>query len=473
MLRKSKVASNAFEGKKKNPISLRDDESLDNHLKVIKIGGENAPLSLSKEEFRVTSDLFLEGKLSNPLLEVDFDYLEIRPKVYHRFSSSDYAGSLDLYVASGKTYFLTSDDDFNFLGTNAGVVNIGYMNATPSALELFHFDLVNTKFRMQDDTDTGDNFIIQLSEHGATSLTTLDDDATAGHITLVPDGDLVLDPVSQKTIINATDQLYFDGGGDTYIAETSADVLSFVVGGQTFLTMTESSTDIATVGVGFHVPALKRIGFDGGLTGTYITESADDVMDIAVGGDIMVQLDEANDRITLEASKLAYKLGSGGDEFSVADSAYAGMILGYRMIGEDAIHLTYTLTTSMVVPASAMAVRFIAPPSGAVEVMVNIMFDGASNRTLTVGLSDNATYNSLGNSYEQISANVDETDNYAHQHFWTITGLTAGDTYNYWFGASANGGTLAWGGTGAGRYPDFIMKVTALPTAVADFAEYD
>ena len=95
MLRKSKVASNAFEGKKKNPISLRDDESLDNHLKVIKIGGENAPLSLSKEEFRVTSDLFLEGKLSNPLLEVDFDYLEIRPKVYHRFSSSDSAGSLD------------------------------------------------------------------------------------------------------------------------------------------------------------------------------------------------------------------------------------------------------------------------------------------------------------------------------------------------------------------------------------------
>ena len=160
-------------------------------------------------------------------------------------------------------------------------------------------------------------------------------------------------------------------------------------------------------------------------------------------------------------------------EFSVANSAYAGMILGYRMIGEDAIHRAYTLTTSMVVPDADMTVRFIAPPSGAVEVMVNVMFDGASNRTVTFGLSDNATYNSLGNSYQQITAQVDETDMYTHQHNWTVTGLTAGDTYNYWLGASANGGSLLWGGTGAGRYPDFIMKVTALPTAVSNFAEYD
>jgi hypothetical protein len=61
-----------------------------------------------------------------------------------------------------------------------------------------------------------------------------------------------------------------------------------------------------------------------------------------------------------------------GTEFSVANSAYAGMILGYRMIGEDASHASYTLTTSYAVPDSAMTVRFIAPPSGAVEIMVPI-----------------------------------------------------------------------------------------------------
>ena len=219
----------------------------------------------------------------------------------------------------------------------------------------------------------------------------------------------------------------------------------------------------------------KKILFDGSATGhTAIAESSADVMTFIVGGDTMFVLDEANDKFTSNATNHVLGLAD-GTEFSVANSSYAGTILGYRMIGEDAAHDTYTLTTSMVVPDSAMTVRFIAPPSGSVEVMVQIMFDGGSNRALTVGLSDNATYsgNSLGDSYEQISANVDETDHYVHQHFWTVTGLIAGDIYNYWFGASANGGTLAWGGTGAGRYPDFIMKATALPTAVSDFAEYD
>ena len=163
-----------------------------------------------------------------------------------------------------------------------------------------------------------------------------------------------------------------------------------------------------------------------------------------------------------------------GTQFSVANSAYAGTILGYRMIGEDGTHDTYTLTTSLAVPDSDMTVRFIAPPSGAVEVMVQIYLDGASNRSITVGLSDNAIYNSLGATYEQLTGMVDESDQYVHQHYWTVTGLTAGDTYNYWFGIkhSTSTGYITWGGTGTGRYCDFIMKVTALPEATSDFAVY-
>ena len=84
MPRKSKVSSRSFEPLKKNSISLRDDESLDKDLKILKIGGKNTPLSLSESEFRITSDLFLEGKLANPLLEIDYDYVEIRPKVFSK-----------------------------------------------------------------------------------------------------------------------------------------------------------------------------------------------------------------------------------------------------------------------------------------------------------------------------------------------------------------------------------------------------
>jgi hypothetical protein len=165
-----------------------------------------------------------------------------------------------------------------------------------------------------------------------------------------------------------------------------------------------------------------------------------------------------------------------GTEFSVANSAYAGMILGYRMIGEDASHASYTLTTSYAVPDSAMTVRFIAPPSGAVEIMVQVYHNAStSNKTLSFGLSDNATYNSLGASYEHVQNMPDETNDQLVQHYWVITGLTAGSVYNYWLGAKTSGTSnfLAWGGTVSGRYGDFIMKATALPAATSNFAEYD
>ena len=252
-----------------------------------------------------------------------------------------------------------------------------------------------------------------------------------------------------------------------------------------FLKVSDKSTPLQISDDTINIQGSLTVNGDSVQTGTDAGATAlDELSDVTYSsGDLTINsLDKiiADDFVVDSGASISLDSHSGnfiakkaGTEFSVANSAYAGMILGYRMIGEDASHTSYTLTTSMVVPNSAMTARFVAPPSGAVEVMVQVMFDGASNRSATFGLSDNATYNSLGDSYEQMTALVDETDLYTHQHYWTITGLTAGDTYNYWFGASANGGSLLWGGTGASRYPDFIMKVTALPSATSDFAEYD
>ena len=205
--------------------------------------------------------------------------------------------------------------------------------------------------------------------------------------------------------------------------------------------------------------------YDKGLTIIKTNDNAGNDADLSIDADGDLTLNSATGKFIMEQA---------GTQFSVANSAYAGTILGYRMIGEDGTHDTYTLTTSLAVPDSDMTVRFIAPPSGAVEVMVQIYLDGASNRSITVGLSDNAIYNSLGATYEQLTGMVDESDQYVHQHYWTVTGLTAGDTYNYWFGIkhSTSTGYITWGGTGTGRYCDFIMKVTALPEATSDFAVY-
>ena len=62
-------------------------------------------------------------------------------------------------------------------------------------------------------------------------------------LTLATDGNLVLDPASQKTIINATDTLYFDGGSHTYIAETESDILKIVTAGVELLVLDPKSGD--------------------------------------------------------------------------------------------------------------------------------------------------------------------------------------------------------------------------------------
>lgn len=155
---------------------------------------------------------------------------------------------------------------------------------------------------------------------------------------------------------------------------------------------------------------------------------------------------------------------------------YAGQIIGYRMIGEDASHASYTLTTSYAVPDSNMKCRFVVPPSGAVEVMIQIHANAStSNRYVYFGLSDNATYNTIGVSYEQQARFPDETDDSVVQHFWVVTGLTEGATTEWWLGARTNAinSYLNWGGNSTGRYCDFIMKITALPPASTHEVEYD
>lgn len=195
----------------------------------------------------------------------------------------------------------------------------------------------------------------------------------------------------------------------------------------------------------------------------------------SAGADLTLDIDGD---ITLDSSTGVFIAKNAGTEFSVAGSSYAGTILGYRTEGINSTHATYSLTTSYAVPNSNMTVRFIAPPSGVVEVEVQIGFDSgtSSNRIVYFGLSDNATYNALESYYEQAVWKTDETDDVTITHKWVISGLTAGDTYNYWFGAkvSATSGTpkLQWGGSSANRFQDFIMKVTALPTATLGFAVY-
>ena len=192
------------------------------------------------------------------------------------------------------------------------------------------------------------------------------------------------------------------------------------------------------------------------------------------GNNADLTLDAAGD-IVLDSANGNFLAKNNGTEFSVANSAYAGMIIGYQMIGEQAGHTTEVLTTSFAVTDANHRVKFVAPPSGKVEIEVQIYRNSiSSNKFLYFGLSDNATYNSIGNTYEQLVNYADETDDIVLTHKWVVS-VTAGTTYEYWLGAKTSSTNLylAWGGTGSNRFPDFIMKATALPAATSEFAVYD
>ena len=129
---------------------------------------------------------------------------------------------------------LTADGYANFVGTTLNLIsNTGDIDLD-SETGIFNFKL---------NGDDDDLATLTVAANGATTLATADSDGTAGHLTIAPNGDLVLDPDSNKIIINATDDLYLDGGGDTYITESAADVVRHIVGGDNVMQLSENGDD--------------------------------------------------------------------------------------------------------------------------------------------------------------------------------------------------------------------------------------
>ena len=155
---------------------------------------------------------------------------------------------------------------------------------------------------------------------------------------------------------------------------------------------------------------------------------------------------------------------------------FDGRILGYTALGVDSATATYTTTTSWAVIDSTAKVTFVAPPSGNVEIFVSVYVDTDIGRFLEFGLSDNASYSPINfpNTDDVTNEHTvykgDETDEEMVSHHWVVTGLTVGDSYEWWFAATStpNAGAyvLEWGGDGTDLRQPFIMKATALPATI-------
>jgi len=93
------------------------------------------------------------------------------------------------------------------------------------------------------------------------------------------------------TVLRALNKLYFDGvdgtgrllAGDTFIQESSANVLDVFVGGTLFLKINQSIDSVRVVNASFVVDATEKLFLDGG-SNTSIRESSADVIALEVGG---------------------------------------------------------------------------------------------------------------------------------------------------------------------------------------------
>ena len=238
---------------------------------------------------------------AEPTLTYDGSTLEIK-------YNSDYD---DNWQSSAQTHLLKLTYDTDNFG-NIGMNDSGVMSfAVNEGNSFFFYETQSDETlsaRMQINSDDGilklmnpanilDYFSVDIDDNAVTTIKTHDTDTTVGHLTIQPDGDLVLDPASQKIIINAADTLYFDGGTHTSIRESSDDTLSFVVGGTNLVDMIEAATNQVNINSSdLSIDAAKKLFFDGGgLGNTYIYEVSDDVLRIAVGGDVLMMLSEKGD----------------------------------------------------------------------------------------------------------------------------------------------------------------------------------
>ena len=281
------ITDGSFEPNRKNPIMLGDDATLDGDTKPIKIGDKTSILELSNDNLiirgSVEFDSLLRGIINSPNERMAFTARTGEYRFYSTLSDEDY---VRMYVLGGNCLLQAVDAS----GGTAADINLDAGND-------IYLDAATGEFKFLLDGEGGDIFEITLAANGVTTFTTNDADGAVGHLTLQPNGDLVLDPSTQKTIINATDGLYFDGGGDTYITESSSDVLDMYVGSTLLLKLSEGiANSVYVKNADLVIPTTKKVFFDGSVAGhTYISESSGDVLDIVVGADMIFQITESGD----------------------------------------------------------------------------------------------------------------------------------------------------------------------------------
>jgi hypothetical protein len=167
-------------------------------------------------------------------------------------NATNHANSVQTYfgVESHVTWASTN-------GTNTGSCfygNIGGGSASTSVTGLL-LDVVNggADIKIRSSADAGDFCTIATGAHGATTLTTVDDDATAAHFEIAADGDITLDSAGQiklepvagnNILLDGT--VTVDGGSVTGITTLGVDSVSLTAVQTSSESFADNDTSIMT-----------------------------------------------------------------------------------------------------------------------------------------------------------------------------------------------------------------------------------
>ena len=358
------------------------------------------------------------------------------------------------------------------------------------------------------------------------------DFTVAGNISspLKVDGDLTLDASGDITLDAGGDIIFEAAGSDITmdapltITNTTAPQLTLIDTAGEYAQMSISGSgdlEIKTVGAGstnsdINIDADGQINFkaDSGiaymLTGLLIgwgwvhssktftiygNDAATDMLNIScaangastiatvdasAGTDADLTLD-ADGAIALDSHTGEFLAKNAGTEFSAANSAYAGMILGCtHVFGSGANGVFQSVTTaweSLLWDTDKYAlVTFVVPPSNKVKISVFLPYCQLSGYILQLGLATDSSATTLNTKYENQAWDVDETDTVAINHSWIVSGSdhswSAGETKTLYIMAYADGSSrLYTGGTNTDKYGGVIVEATALPATIGDGSE--
>ena len=239
----------------KNLITLGDDSTLEADLKPIKIGEQQTIVELSDSEIKVKGTINADAiNVGGSAVQTgsEIGATELNELSDVTYSSGDLTiTSLDKIVASSLE--IDSGGKIILDSTNASGGPIDgtafKSGGTEFAAITSHHALSCITLYEAGGSSADDYFGIEVDAAGSTKLLTVDAGGAGGHIELEPDGNIILDPASGSVAISgahlsldATGKVVFDGDGDghTYITESSADVLDVYVGGDKMLSLDES-----------------------------------------------------------------------------------------------------------------------------------------------------------------------------------------------------------------------------------------